>query len=124
MCSNRCTLTLKLFFAVNLIDGTLDDPQGDGMIVKRIGGQDANFSAEIGGRRYRVLERHYVLQPERSGTVTLAPITFRGHAMDRNDMNSFFTRGRNVTAQANRSRSRCGRVRPLPAPMRGCRRSR
>jgi hypothetical protein len=96
----QVTLTLKLFFAVNLVDGTLDDPQGEGVIVKRIGGQDANFSAEIGGRRYRVLERRYVLQPERSGTVKLVPIMFRGHAMDRNDMNSFFTRGRNVTAQA------------------------
>lgn len=96
----QVTLTLKLFFAVNLVDGTLDDPQGEGVVVKRIGGQDANFSAEVGGRRYRVLERCYVLQPERSGTVKLAPIMFRGHAMDRNDMNSFFTRGRNVTAQA------------------------
>jgi BatD DUF11 like domain len=94
------TLTLKLFFAVNLVDGTLDDPQGEGVVVKRIGGQDANFAAEVGGRRYRVLERRYVLQPERSGTVALAPIMFRGHAMDRNDMNSFFTRGRNVTARA------------------------
>jgi hypothetical protein len=96
----QVTLTLKLFFAVNLVDGTLDDPQGEGVVVKRIGGQDANFSADVGGRRYRVLERRYVLQPERSGTVKLAPILFRGHAMDRNDMNSFFTRGRNVTAQA------------------------
>ncbi len=96
----QVTLTLKLFFAVNLVDGTLDDPQAEGVVVKRIGGQDANFSADVGGRHYRVLERRYVLQPERSGTVTLAPILFRGHAMDRNDMNSFFTRGRNVTAHA------------------------
>jgi hypothetical protein len=108
----QVTLTLKLFFAVNLVDGTLDDPQGEGIVVKRIGGQDANFSADVGGRRYRVLERRYVLQPERSGTVKLAPIMFRGHAMDRNDMNSFFTRGRNVTAQAGQITLQ---VRPRPA---------
>jgi hypothetical protein len=108
----QVTLTLKLFFAVNLVDGTLDDPKGEGIVVKRIGGQDANFSAEIGGRRYRVLERRYVLQPERSGTVKLAPLMFRGHAMDRNDMNSFFTRGRNVTAQAQPITLQ---VRPRPA---------
>ena len=108
----QVTLTLKLFFAVNLVDGTLDDPQGEGIVVKRIGNQDANFSAEVAGRRYRVLERRYVLQPERSGTVKLAPIMFRGHAMDRNDMNSFFTRGRNVTAQAE---AIALQVRPRPA---------
>ena len=96
----QVSMTVKLFFAVNLVDGTLDDPQADGVIIKRIGGQDTNFAAEVGGRRYRVLERHYVLQPERSGAVTIAPLAFHGHAMDRNDMNSFFTRGRNVTAQA------------------------
>jgi hypothetical protein len=96
----QVTLTLKLFFAVNLVDGTLDDPQAEGVVVKRIGGQDANFSADVGGRHYRVLERRYVLQPERSGKLAIAPIMFRGHAMDRNDMNSFFTRGRNVTAHA------------------------
>lgn len=108
----QVTLTLKLFFAVNLVDGTLDDPQGEGLVIKRIGGQDANFSAEVGGRRYRVLERRYVLQPERSGPIKLAPIMFRGHAMDRNDMNSFFTRGRNVTAQAQPITLQ---VRPRPA---------
>jgi hypothetical protein len=93
-------MTVKLYFSVSLIDGSLDDPQAPGLIVRKVGGQDSNFSADVGGRRYRVLERRYVVQAEKSGQISLPPIMFRGHAMDRNDANSFFSRGHNVTAHS------------------------
>ncbi|MEP6484986.1 MAG: BatD family protein [Rudaea sp.] len=96
----QVSMTVKLYFAVSLVDGALDDPQADGVVVHKVGGQDSNFAADVGGRRYRVLERRYVLQAEKSGAITLPAITFRGHAMDRADMNSFFNRGRSVTAHS------------------------
>jgi hypothetical protein len=92
-------VTVKLYFALNLTDGNLEDPHGDGLNARKLG-QDANYTAEVEGRRYRVLERHYTLSAEKSGTVALAPIVFRGHAVNPNDVNSFFTRGRGVTATA------------------------
>ncbi|MDR3387318.1 MAG: BatD family protein [Rudaea sp.] len=92
-------LTVKLYFALNLSDGSLDDPQADGLVVKKLG-QDANFAADVGGRRYRVLERHYALLPEKSGPATVPAITFRGHAVDPSDINSFFSRGRSISARA------------------------
>ncbi len=92
-------LTVKLYYALNLTDGTLDDPQADGLVVHKLG-QDSNYVADVNGRRYRVLERHYVLLPEKSGTLTLPAIGFRGHAMDAGDINSFFNRGRSVAAQS------------------------
>ena len=96
----QVSMTVKLYFAVNLIDGSLDDPQAPGLIVRKVGGQDSNFAADVGGRRYRVLERRYIVQAEKSGSVALPPIVFRGHAMDRNDANSFFSRGHNVSAHS------------------------
>lgn len=96
----QVSLTVKLYFAVNLIDGSLDDPQAPGLIVRKVGGQDSNFSADVDGRRYRVLERRYVVQAEKSGSIALPPIVFRGHAMDRNDLNSFFSRGHNISAHS------------------------
>jgi len=92
-------LTLKLFYALNLTDGVVEDPHGDGLIARKLG-QDASYAADVDGRRYRVLERHYALTAERSGALTLAPVTFRGHAVNPADINSFFNRGRAVTAQA------------------------
>ncbi|HEX7917003.1 BatD family protein, partial [Rudaea sp.] len=91
--------TVKLYFALNLTDGNLEDPHGDGINAHKLG-QDSSYTAEVEGRRYRVLERHYALSAEKSGTATLAPLAFRGHAVNPNDVNSFFTRGRTVTASA------------------------
>jgi hypothetical protein len=107
----QVSLTVKLFFAVNLTDGSLDEPQADGLVVRKLG-QDANYAADVGGRRYRVLERHYALLPEKSGTLSLPSIAFRGHAMDVNDINNFFNRGRGITA---RSDAITLDVRPRPA---------
>jgi hypothetical protein len=92
-------VTVKLFYAVNLTDGNLEDPHGEGLNARKLG-QDAAYSADLDGRRYRVLERHYALTPEKSGALTLAPIVFRGHAINPNDINSFFNRGHAVSAQA------------------------
>ena len=109
----QVSMTVKLYFSVNVVDGQLEDPQAPGLIVRKVSGQqDTNFSADVGGRRYRVLERRYVLQAEKSGSIALAPIIFRGHAMDRNDANSFFSRGHNVSA---RSDAITLDVRPRPA---------
>jgi hypothetical protein len=104
-------LTVKLYYAVNLSDGNLDEPQAEGLVVRKLG-QDANYAADIGGRRYRVLERHYALLPEKSGALSVPPIAFRGHAVDPGDINSFFTRGRSVAA---RSDAITLDVRPRPA---------
>jgi len=103
--------TIKLYFALNFSDGGLDDPQADGVAVHKLG-QDAYYSAEVSGRRYRVWERRYALTPEKSGTVVLPAVTFHGHAIDPADINSFFTRGRAVTAHSDVIRLD---VRPRPA---------
>jgi hypothetical protein len=92
-------VTVKLFYAVNLTDGNLEDPHGEGLAARKLG-QDASYTADVDGRRYRVLERHYALTAEKSGTLTLAPIAFRGHALNPNDINSFFNRGHAISAQA------------------------
>lgn len=91
-------VAVKLYYALNLTDGNLEDPHGAGLNARKLG-QDASYTADVGGRRYRVLERHYALTAEKSGTVTLEPIVFRGHVVDPGDINSFFSRGRTVTAR-------------------------
>jgi hypothetical protein len=103
-------VTMKLFYAVNLTDGNVEDPHGEGLIARKLG-QDTPYTADVDGRRYHVLERHYALTPEKSGTLTLAPIVFRGHAVTA-DINSFFNRGRAVSAQ---SPAVAFDVRPRPA---------
>jgi hypothetical protein len=92
-------VTVKLYYTLSLTDGALDEPHGDGLSVRKLG-QDVSYTADVEGRRYRVLERHYALSAEKSGTLTLAPIVFRGHAINSNDINSFFSHGRGVVVRA------------------------
>jgi hypothetical protein len=81
--------SLRLFYASSLTDGSLGDPQADGVEIRRLG-NDANFTVERNGRRYNVVERHYAVFPQRAGEITFKPTTFRGEAADPNDPNAFF----------------------------------
>ncbi|MBS0570274.1 MAG: protein BatD [Proteobacteria bacterium] len=92
-------LTVKLYFAVNLIDGNLDDPQIKGAVVRKLG-QDSHYRAQAGNRGYNVVERHYALTPEGNGALTVPPIVFRGHAADPNGGGFFFNQGRAIGAQS------------------------
>jgi hypothetical protein len=104
-------LTVKLYYAMSLIDGNLDDPKAEGLVVRKLG-QDSNYVADVDGRRYRVVERHYAASAENSGSLALPPIVFRGRGLDPGDVNSFFSRGRSVSAQ---SEPIALDVRPRPA---------
>lgn len=73
-------LRLRLYYAVQLVSGQLDQRAPDSIALQRAGG-DLQYTREIGGRRYQVVERRYVLVPERSGRVELPPATFRGRGV-------------------------------------------
>jgi hypothetical protein len=95
----QVTLSVKLYFAVNLIDGNLDEPQIPGAVVTKLG-KDSRYSAQRGGRTYNVVERHYALTPENSGALTIPAVVFRGHAADGNGGGFFFNQGRAIGAQS------------------------
>jgi hypothetical protein len=63
-------VTVRLYFAIPLLSGTLDLDTPPGASLQRVG-EDVRFERMLGGRRYAVLERHYLLIPERSGPMVL-----------------------------------------------------
>lgn len=69
--------TVRLYSATPLISGQLDQAEPDGASLQRIG-DDVQYNREVAGRRYNVIERHYLLIPERSGTLTLPGAQFNG----------------------------------------------
>jgi hypothetical protein len=91
--------TVKLYYSFGLTDGNLSEPAADGVVVQRLG-QDKNYLSTIGDRRYHVTERHYALTPEKSGTVDLPALVFRGNALDAADPTGFFSRPRTVGARS------------------------
>ncbi len=91
--------TLKLYYAMSMTEGGLEDPHVDGVVVKKLG-QDKQYQGNVNGRNFNILERHYAMTAEKSGVVTLPAVNFRGRAQDVNDSNSFFNRGRIVAAHS------------------------
>ena len=71
---------VRLHYAVPLLSGQLDQEAVDGASLQRIG-EDAQYAREIGGRRYNVVERRYLLVPERSGELVLPGARFNGQGM-------------------------------------------
>jgi hypothetical protein len=76
-------MTVRLYAALPIRDGTLSDPAPVDTVVERLG-EDRSYSVERNGKRYQVIERHYALFPERSGSLTIPPVVFRGSVAAQN----------------------------------------
>jgi hypothetical protein len=72
--------TVRLYYAITLLDGVLDPPTPDNGDLRQIG-DDANSTVMMQGHRYNLLERHYLLQPEHSGALHIPAPQFHGRAM-------------------------------------------
>lgn len=102
-------LTVRLYYATPLLSGELAQDAPDGASLQRIG-DDVQSSREIGGRRYHVVERRYLLVPERSGPLALPPARFRGQGAG-GFFDDFFGTDRNLSAQG---AAQTLQVRPQP----------
>lgn len=90
---------VKLFYATNLSDGSIDVPQVGGVELNQMG-KDLNYATQRGGRSYQVLERRYSLIPQQAGQLQVPAASFQGNAIDPSDPNSFFGATNHVSASA------------------------
>lgn len=66
--------TVKIYFAVDLTEGSLSDPALDNVVIERLG-KDSASRENRNGRSYQVVTRRYALFPQASGKLELpAPI--------------------------------------------------
>lgn len=68
---------VRVYSALPLLSGTLEQDVPDGASLRRVG-DDAQYSRQINGRRYQVIERRYLLIPERSGRLQIPHARFSG----------------------------------------------
>lgn len=68
---------VRLYLGVPLVSGQLDQPEPDGASLRQVG-DDIRYQREMRGRDYTVIERHYLLLPERSGTLSIPGPRFTG----------------------------------------------
>ena len=105
--------TVRLFYAVPLIDGSVDLPAPDTASLLQVG-EDQTGQQNAAGRRYTVFTRHYLLTPEKSGALTLPAPRFRGRRQSDDNM-GFFSRAVPVT-QIGKSETLEVRALPATAP--------
>jgi hypothetical protein len=73
--------TVRLYYiSDSLIDGRIDQDQPDGASLQKIG-DDLRLSQRVGENDYNVIERRFLLIPERSGAVTVPPARFQGRSV-------------------------------------------
>lgn len=105
-------VTVRLNYALPLQSGELTQDPPDGATLQQID-EDRRYVREFDGRRYRVVERHYLLIPERSGSLVVPGARFNG-LRDSDVFSSLFgsddRQDVSVAAPAQRIE-----VRPIPA---------
>ncbi len=66
--------TLRVFFAVNLAQGSLSEPKPENALVHRLG-EDREYTTMRDEKSYHVIEREYIIFPQISGNLVIpAPV--------------------------------------------------
>lgn len=102
---------VRLYSATPLIAGSLDQDAPAGASLQRVG-EDRQYRASVGGREYTVVERRYLLVPERSGELAIPPARFEGRGAG-DPFDRLFGDGQAALRAV--ARPRILRVQPIPA---------
>lgn len=94
---SQVVMTVSIFQAVDIVDGGLDVPSTDDLIVQRMG-EDTRSRQVRDGREYSVTERRFALFAQKSGVLELKPITLSVTVpADPNRVRGFFSPTRKLT---------------------------
>jgi len=74
-------LTVRVFYQQSLTEAAISPPEPSSASVRLL--NEVPFQAERHGVRYRVLERHYAVFPERSGPLQIPPMKLSGRLVER-----------------------------------------
>ena len=92
----QVSYTARLFIGVNLNSGSLTQPEIPGALVEQQG-KDKENETLVNGRRYRVIERTYLITPQRSGEFVIDGPLFQGEVVDGRRSQFFFNQTKTIT---------------------------
>jgi len=72
--------TVRLFVDGSVQGGELKAPEAPDAAIEQVG-KEQRYTASRRGRDYTVIERRYVISPEKSGALKIAPASFEGTAL-------------------------------------------
>ncbi|MDQ0505790.1 BatD family protein [Xanthobacter agilis] len=67
-------VTIRIYDAIGMRSGSMEKPLADGASFTEDGGQ-RSYVKTVGRRRYRVIEQSYLMRPQKSGVITIPPVS-------------------------------------------------
>jgi len=96
---SQVLLTVRVFQAIEIVDGSLGAPEGDALNVEQLG-EDKRLEQTRDGRRYAVTERRFAVFPQRSGKLVINPIRLNVSVpTEPNRVRGFFTPTKSIRRQ-------------------------
>ncbi len=71
--------SVRLYADSSVRSGSLTAPTSPDAVIEQLGAEERK-TVTLRGRDYTVIERHYAISPEKSGSLRIAPAVFRGSA--------------------------------------------
>jgi hypothetical protein len=111
--------TVRLYRRVDIAQAALNEPELSDAVVEKLG-DDSNYNTQINGVNYLVTERKYAIFPQKSGALTIKPLTLTAEVMasSRPNFNGFFNSQMTKTRKIS-SKSVTLDVKPAPATFTG-----
>lgn len=111
--------TLRLYTRVDLSQARLDEPELADAVIERLG-DDSRFNTQVNGLDYSVTERKYAIFPQKSGKLTIKPLTLTAEIISNNrpNFNGFFNSQATKTKRIE-SKAISLDVKPAPASFTG-----
>jgi len=111
--------TLRLYTRVDLSQARLDEPELADAVIERLG-DDSRFNTQVNGLDYSVTERKYAIFPQKSGKLTIKPLTLTAEIITNNrpNFNGFFNSQATKTKRIE-SKAITFEVKPAPTSFTG-----
>jgi len=112
------TLQVKLYFASELKRGSLTEPNLSGATITQVG-KDKEKVEILNGRRFRVIERNYAINPQQSGEFILSSPMFSGEVVKTSTRRSSFLSFGESTPVSVLGKEISIKVKPIPTSFQG-----
>jgi hypothetical protein len=106
--------TVKLYRRVDLAKANLSEPELNDAVIEKLA-DDANYTTQVSGVTYVVIERKYAIFPQKSGAITIKPLVLTADIVARGRQNNSFFNSQMTQRRIVKSNPITLNVQPIPA---------
>ncbi len=105
--------TVKLYRRVEFAKANLSEPELPDAVIEKLA-NDANYTTQVSGVTYVVIERKYAIFPQKSGVTTIKPLVLTADIMTRGRQNNSFFNSQITQRRIVKSNPITLNVQPIP----------